>query len=432
MTDSLSLEDLLSWFSRGHREEKDFCLGLEYEMFLTNSKGAPLPYEGPSGVEELLAAFAERTGWKLKSEAGRIFGLDGGDGRNLSLEPGAQVEFNSSPCASLVDLEREFQEMLGHFRALTEDSQVLFLGLGAHPVASPSEIKRIPKARYDILEPWLTEAGELGLWMMKATCGTQVNFDHSGPRDAAKKLRVALGLAPVLNALFANSSIRAGQPSGYASWRGHVWSKTDPSRCGWIPPCVQETSSLEDYANWALDVPMLFIEREHGLVDMRGQRFREYWMSGKATLEDWDLHLSTLFPEARLRPQIELRSIDGGCPLMALALCALVKGIFYSEQALDAAWALVSDWSDEERDRTWHEAHLHGLSGIAPCGNPLRKLANALLDKAELSPEETPYLNPLKKILEGGYSEGELTLQLWEKDWGGDMSRLLQSANWFH
>ncbi len=423
MTELRHHGQLLEALTRGHRDPSDFKLGLEYEMFVTRPDGHAVPYLGVGGMAEILESLAARTGWRRLEEDGALLGLAGPDGRGITLEPGAQIEFNSSPLASVSAIEAELEEMLQHFDALCHEFDVRFLGMGAQPADPPDRIRRIPKARYEVLEPYLAEAGELGLWMMKTTCGTQVNFDHADADDAARKLRTGFALAPILSALFANSALRAGEPSGYASWRGHVWTQTDDSRCGIPAALVRADTRLEDYVEWALDAPMLFRHEGGAVVDGRGQDFRRYLQGGAASAADWELHLSTLFPEVRFRPQLEIRSTDTGCPDMALALCALVKGLFYSERALQAAWELTGGWSHHQRVSAWKDAHHRGLSAPVGDGRTLLDYARWMVDAAELDPAEAVYLKPLHEILELGRSEGEQIAELAESDWEEDPVR---------
>jgi len=423
---------LLSAITRGHRPRSAWGLGLEYEQFVTDHQGRPLPYSGAGGVEALLRSLAKRTGWQPEEEDGRLLALRAPDGRSVTLEPGAQIEFGSGICRTLGELDLQVQEYFGHLAALTSEFPVCFVALGSHPTAGPEEIERIPKARYDILEPYLAQAGELGLWMMKATAGVQVNFDHEDAADAALKLRTAFALSPVLTALCANSPLRAGRPSGFATWRGHVWSRTDPFRCGLVEACTREESTLQDYVDWALKAPMLFVVRGKRLLDLRGHTFGEYLRRGEgelhATLEDWELHLSTLFPEVRFRPQLELRCLDTGPPERTLAACALVKGIFYDPGALQAAWELTASWSAAQRLAAWHAAHLQGLSAPAPGGGRLLDLARELLGLVRLEPAEAAFLAPLEAQVAAGRSPGEtLSIRL-EEEWGGSIGKLIGSS----
>ena len=427
-------EQLSDFLKRGCRPRSDWRLGVEFEQFVVDSNGLPVPYSGAGGVRELLQLLLQRTGWKAIEESGNLFGLSAPDGRSITIEPGAQIEFGSTPCSSLKQVASEISGYVDLLDELETQRGVHFLALGAQPMVGPDQIERIPKSRYDILEPYLQSTGDLGTWMMKATCGVQINFDYSDESDAMHKMRTLFALSPIFSALFANSSIRAGEVSGFASWRGHVWSRTDPARCGLVESLIHPQSTFEDYVNWALDLSMLFIQRDGSYVDMRGTTFRQHLQSGEATTEDWEAHLSTPFPEVRFRPQLELRCTDSLCPNLTLGLAALIQGVFYQENALDQAWALVKDWSFEELQSTWHEAHRSGLAAPVPISQKragrrtLLDLAQDLVDLCVLSPEDAPFLSPVLRLLEDGSSEGETAASFYEGEWQGSIQKLMEFA----
>jgi glutamate--cysteine ligase len=410
---ALTPEDLRHALTRGHRPREEWRLGIEYEQFVTDPQGKAIEYSGQLGVAFLLERFAEWTGWKRKVDEGYILGLKAPDGRTLTLEPAAQLEFGSSPARTLQDLAVEVSEYM-------------------QLPARPEELERIPKKRYDVLEPYLRSKGELGYWMMKTTCGVQINFDHSSEEDAMRKLRTLFRLAPVLNAMFANSAIRAGEFSGFASWRGHIWTDTDPTRCGFVEQLIREDASFDDYIEWALDLEMLFTERDGKQLDMRGRSFRQHLAAGEATMEDWELHLSTPFPEVRFRPQLELRCADTMCPRRTLGLAALIQGVFYDDAALREAEALCADWTPAERMQAWHAAHKSGLAAELPSRlqKPGRRLlldvARDLLDLAVLPAHEVVFLQPLVELLEKGVSSGELVRDRFLGAWQGDLARLVE------
>ncbi len=421
-------QDLQDFYAQGFRPAKDWKLGLEFEVFVCDNNGLIVPWDGECGVEQLLIDLAKISGWSHYCENGRVLGLNAGDGRSVSLEPGAQLEFNTSPCRELAELQSELDQYLEYLEQAGDKFGFSFLALAANPLNRPEEIQRIPKRRYDILEPCLAEADELGLWMMKTTCGMQVNFDHRDADDAARKLRLSLRLSPFLNALFANSGIAAGEASGFASWRGHIWTRTDRHRCGIIPTCLEANSSLQDYTNWAVQAPMLFIERGPDLIDMRDTTFAEFLATGEAQMVDWDLHLSTLFPEARLRPQLELRSIDGGCPQLAMALCALVKGLFYSEAAMAQVENILQEYSPAEFSSMLHDGHRFGLSAQTPDGHSFLEICTQILACLDLREDEIPVLKPLKDRLSRQVSAGEEAQEQLRADWGGEVKHLIEAG----
>ncbi|MFK5956115.1 MAG: glutamate-cysteine ligase family protein [Planctomycetota bacterium] len=415
---------LRSFLEGGIRASGSGKLGLEFEQFVLDSECQTVQYFGPGGVEEILQRLQKSTGWKPYSENGHLISLTAEDGRAITLEPGGQIEFGSTPCVDLDAMASEVAHYRGLLAGLREESGYCFLATGSHPRARPEDIRRLPKIRYDYLEPWLTQADELGLWMMKTTAGVQVNFDYFAEDDAMKKLRTVFALAPVFNAMFANSPIRAGKLSGYMSWRGHVWTKTDNGRCGIVEALTQEGTSFDDYIQWMLDVPMLFVYRDGAYVDKRGVSFRAWMEAGQATEADWELHLSTPFPEVRFRPQVELRSADTVPPQYALALSAFVEGLFYDEDALESAWQLTSSWSHAARLETWHNAHRSALAGATPEGHQLLDLARELLAMARPSAMAKPYLEPLEELLSDGRSLAQRTVQTIENN-GGDVAAAL-------
>jgi len=387
-------DSLRDFFSRGYKPREEWKVALEYEQFLIRPDQSPLPFLGEDGVEVLLKRLGETLDWPLVYEGAHVIGLKSKDGREVTLEPGAQLELGTRPEKNLLDLEKQLQEFQVVLTQLAHQQGADVLAVGAQPVAKPQDIVRIPKARYDVLEPWLMEADDLGLWMMRCTCGMQVNFDHQDAGDAARKVRMVYRLSPLFTALFANSRWAGGVDTGFASWRGHIWSRTDASRCGIVESLAQPTSNLDDYVEWMLDVPMLFTADGEGYLDRRGQSFRKRFADGRATVADWELHLSTPFPEVRLRPQVELRCADAGDLPMAMALAALVKGVFYEEQSLQQAETLVADWSMMDLQAAWHRSHRLGLAD-----DELFQRCQGLLDLADLPADEGAYLAPLRAKL---------------------------------
>ncbi|TAH35064.1 MAG: hypothetical protein EYC70_14865 [Planctomycetota bacterium] len=360
------MQALLQAFAAAAKPEGPERIGMEYERFVLRADGAPVPYSGPDGVEELLRDLQRRLGWDALEEQGRLLGLQAADGAGFSLEPGAQLEYASRPHASLRPLAQELAGIDALVAARAAQRSQRLHAAGVHPSATPQDLELIPKARYAVLEPYLRRAGELGLWMMKCTCGVQFSLDYRAPEDAARKLRVALRLAPVFLALSANSP-----RAGYRSFRGHIWSRTDPARCGIPQALTRADSTLADYLLWAQSVPRIFAE------PLR--------------------HLSTLFPESRLRPgRLELRCFDSVPAPLALGFAALVKGVFYDPAALSAAEALSAAWSYDQLLAAWHGAQRFGLDAPG-----LREQARALLDSARLPPEERGFLAPVAERLAG-------------------------------
>jgi glutamate--cysteine ligase len=384
MSSSFNLAD---FFTAGHRAADRQCLAIESERFCVGTGGEVVQYSEANGIAALVEQLRGITGWKAKYEKGNIMSLHAADGRSITLEPGGQIEYGTTPQLSLVDLQKEVAEFQSMFAQVAATTGHKFVCSGVHPTAEPDEIERLPKSRYDVLEPHLRASGELALHMMKTTAGVQINFDHTDADDAMLKLRTVFALSPVLQALFANSP-----KNGFKSWRGHVWTRTDNARCGIVESLVAADSTLDDYINYALDVPMVFIERDKKTIDMRNKSFRDYYAAGDATLDDWKLHLSTPFPEVRFRPQIELRCADSVDDEMSMALAALVGAVFYDHTALQSAYELTADLSYTRRVEYLHTAHKFALEDPT-----LRNYATQLLDIAQGSAtaEQLRFLQPL-------------------------------------
>jgi glutamate--cysteine ligase len=402
------LDRLADALRRGHRTTADARVGLEVENFvLRAADGAPIPYAGERGVGAMLARAGPRLGAAPIREGEHLLGLRLPGGGTITLEPGAQMEWSSPICEGLPDLAKKYAVWRAEQAALASEFGVRFVAVGAHPTAAPEQIARLPKARYAVMEPWLRARGEYGSWMMKGTCGVQVNLDHRDEDDAMRKLRVALRLAPVFNAIFANSPIAAGRQTGYASWRGHVWTSVDPQRCGIPEALAKDGASFRDYVAWAAEAPMLFVLRPDGLHDLHGTMWEDWDCSCELCPGDWDLHLSTFFPEARFRPQLELRHADAVPPELGLGYAALARAVFERPAALAAAEAMGARWSHAQRLEAWHAAHRDALSGADPAGGRLLDRARELLAAAVPLPEEQPFLEPVRALLADGRSLGE-------------------------
>src|SRR3989442_2801203 len=361
-----SVEQLVEQLHRAGKPAARWAIGTEYEKVVVDrATGRAAPFSGRRGIETVLRTLAERFGWEPKEENGRTVALVRG-GASITLEPGAQLELSGEQCRTL---HCTHDELTTHVRELVSvggELGLAFLGLGMQPVSRLEEIEIVPKQRYRILARYMERVGTLGLRMMKQTATVQANIDYADERDAMLKLRVGMGLAPVLNAMFANSSLSDGGLNGYMSFRGHVWTQTDSARCGLLRLAFREGATFSDYVEWALDVPLYFILRDGTyLTTVTGTPFRRFLAEGAAgehaTLDDWNLHLTTLFPEVRLKGYIELRSADSQPPERMLALPALVKGVFYEADCLGPAWDLVKRWTFEERVALWQAVHRQAL-----------------------------------------------------------------------
>ena len=349
-----SLDQLVAHVLRGAKPESDWVVGTEVERVgVDAATGEAIPFSGPCGVEAVLRGMCEHFGWNPVEEQGRIIGLSRGDA-DITLEPGGQIELAGQPFRSLHEGAAELEAHGAELSAVGETLGIRFLGLGAQPITPLEAIEWVPKGRYGIMGPYMLKVGTLGQRMMKQTATVQVNLDFADEADAIEKMRVGIGIGPLLNAMLANSPLSGGRENGYLSYRAHVWTDTDASRCGILPFVFSEGAGIADYLEWALDAPMYFIKRDGDYLDLAGVPFRQFWQRGhegkRATVGDFALHLSTLFPEVRLKTWLELRMADGPPPDSLLALSALAKGILYESDCRLAAWDLVKAWPVAERE----------------------------------------------------------------------------------
>lgn len=432
-----SLDDLVDYFRAGEKPRERFRLGIEHEkLALRAGSLEPVPYDGPAGIEALLRRIAEQPGFEAITEDGRVLGLDGP--ASVSLEPGGQVEQNGSPHANLLDAVAEIEQHLAMLRGIADASGIVLLGLGAHPFHPTKELTQIPRERYRIMRQYLPSRGELALDMMHATASLQVSFDWSDERDMVSMMRTALAVTPLVTACFANSSLFLGRPSGFVSRRAWIWRHTDPDRCGLLPFAFDDDMGYARYAEWALDVPMFFLVRGREYRAMHGKTFRQFWREGhageRATLADWDRHLTTLFPEVRVKRILEVRCADAvPMPLLAAAP-ALWKGILYDADARGAAATLLPV-DASMRDVLQLDVARRGLAADTPRG-PILPLARRLAGIAregllrQGTPQEAALLDPLDALLERGKSPGEVVLDCWQGVWAGSPARLIEHARY--
>jgi len=430
-------DELVRYLEAGSRPAADWRIGTEHEKFgFCRDTLKPLPFEGERGIESVLRGMA-RFGWTPVEEEGRTIALKMDKG-SVTLEPGGQVELSGEPLDSLHRTCREVNEHLAEVKEVADPLGVAFLGLGFHPKAALSEIPRMPKERYRIMTRYLPSRGHHALEMMYRTATVQANLDFGSEADMIKKFRVGLALQPIATALFANSPFTEGRPNGYRSYRSHVWMHTDPDRCGILPFVFESGMGFERYVDYALDVPMLLVVRGGQAVDAAGQSFRDFLKGDLATLPgerptlgDWEVHLTTLFPEVRLKHFLEMRGADGGPWSRLCALPALWKGLLYDTTALDAAWDLVKDWTPAERWRLRAdvpeqalEARLRDRTVRELAGEVLAIAADGLkrLDNRNASGEdERIFLDDLFEVVDTGRTPAEALLAEYHRDWGGDI-----------
>jgi glutamate--cysteine ligase len=439
--------DLIRHLESGGKPRRDWRVGTEYEKIAVSAEdGRALRFSGPGGVEHILQTLSERFGYARDVEHGRIVALKG-QRAAITIEPGGQIELSGEQCESIHCAHREFTQHIEQLTEVGHDLGVTVLGLGMQPVSEIDEIELLPKARYRIMYPYMARKGRLGRRMMKQTAGVQSNLDFSDEADAMRKMRLAMGLVPLIYAMFANSPLSDGDLNGYLSFRGHIWTDTDPDRCGILRFVFDPDAGFEDYVDYALDVPMYFLIRDHEYIDLTAppgitfRRFMERGFQGhRATLEDWSNHLTTIFTEVRLKTYIEVRTADSQSPALMLALPALCKGVLYDDSCLDAAWDLVKRWSFEQRLALADEAHRVGLE--TRIGRiKFRDLALELLHIAdeglarqrslnERGEDETIYLARLLELVESGYTPATLTVERWKGRWNYDLRRLVQGCSY--
>ena len=345
-----SKRDLVDYIASGEKPREDWRIGTEHEKFgYTNEDLRPLPYAGPRGIHAMLEGLS-RFGWQRVEEAGNLIALVDDAGGSITLEPGGQLELSGAPLEDLHQTCAEVQKHLAQVREVAEPLGISFLGSGFQPKWRREDIPMMPKGRYEIMRSYLPTRGSMGLDMMFRTCTVQVNLDFSSEADMVKKFRVSMALQPIATALFANSPFEEGKPSGFLSRRSHTWTDTDPDRCGILPFVFEAGMSYERYVDYILDVPMFFVYRDGRYIDASGQSFRDF-LAGRLpalpgefpTSGDWSDHLTTAFPEVRMKKFLEMRGADGGPWRSLCALPAFWVGLLYDQEALDEAAELVSD-----------------------------------------------------------------------------------------
>lgn len=431
---------LVAYFEQGCKPASEWRLGTEHEKFLFRlADRLPLPYEGEAGVGAFLQALT-RYGWEPLLENDRVVALRMG-GCHITLEPGGQLELAGAPLATIHEVCAEVHEHLAQVKTVAQALGVGLIGLGFAPTWRRDEIPWMPKQRYDIMRRYMPQRGSLGLDMMLRTATVQVNLDYASEADMVKKLRVGLALQPVATALFANSPFTEGRPNGFLSYRSQIWTDTDPDRCGMLPWAFESGMGFERYADYALDVPMYFVYRDGRYIDAAGQSFRDF-LEGRLpalpgerpTLGDWDDHLTTIFPEVRLKRFMEMRGADGGPWRRLCALPALWAGLCYDDAALDAAWDLVKDWNAEERDALRREVPRTGLDTPFR-GATVRDLAQRTLEIARegltrrgcrdgIGRDEGYFLDQLDEIAASGRPQARALLDAYEGRWQGRVERV--------
>lgn len=436
-----SRDQLIAAFAKGAKPKDRWRIGTEHEKFVYSRKDHHAPsYDERGGIHTLLIGLT-RYGWNPVFEGENIIALSGTDG-TISLEPAGQLELSGAPLENLHQTCAETSRHLEQVKYVGDMLGLGFLGLGMWPDKTREELPIMPKGRYDIMLRHMPRVGTMGLDMMLRTCTIQTNLDYGSEADMVKKFRVSLALQPLATALFANSPFTEGKPNGFLSYRSHIWSDTDPGRTGMLPFVFEDGFGYERYADYALDVPMYFVYRDGRYIDAAGQSFRDF-LNGelpalpgeKPTEKDWEDHLSTAFPEVRMKSFLEMRGADGGPWNRICALPALWVGLLYDEGALDAAWDLVKDWSMEERQILRDSVPKLALDAPIGGNRKLRDIAGEVLAiarsglsaRARLNASgdnESGFLAPLDEIVASGQTHAERLLARYHGEWQGDLSQI--------
>ncbi len=436
-------EQLAEYLASGCKPKGAWRIGTEHEKFgYCKDTLKPLPYDGPRSIRAMLEGLRQRFDWEPLEEGGHIIGLVKG-GANVSLEPGGQLELSGAPLETIHQTCDEVNEHLRDVQTVADTIGARFIGLGAAPVWTHDDMPLMPKGRYKLMDAYMKKVGTHGTQMMRRTCTVQVNLDFGSEADMVQKMRVSLALQPVATALFANSPFFEGEVNGHKSWRARIWRSLDDSRTGMLPFVFEDGFGFERYAEWVLDVPMYFVYRDGKYIDALGQSFRDFLKGElpalpgeKPTLSDWADHLTTVFPEARLKKFIEMRGADGGPWRRLCALPAFWVGLTYDQTALDAAWDLVRGWDAETREALRVAASVEGLqakvNGISM--HDLAREAVAISDTGlksrgipgagGLVPDETHFLNALTETIETGKTPADELLDRYHGDWKGDLNRI--------
>jgi len=435
-----SFDQLAGLLEQGSKPRDQWRLGTEHEKFgwLTDSR-LPLPYAGDRSISALFDGLIARHGWTPVREGENIIGLSR-DGANISLEPGGQFELPGAPRGAGTDTEAELRQHLDEVAGIATPLGIRFMGIGAAPEWRHDQMPVMPKGRYRLMTDYMGRVGTHGTQMMYRTSTVQVNLDYSSEADMVKKLRVALALQPVATALFASSPFFDGKPNGHKSWRSRIWRGLDNSRTGMLPFAFEDGFGFQRYVDWVLDAPMYFVYRDGKYINALGQSFRDFLKGDlpalpgeKPTLSDWADHLTTVFPEARVKKYIEMRGADCGDAAHIVALPAFWVGLMYDQTALDAAWDLVKGLDTETREGLRVQASVAGLQGEAG-GVKLIDLARAAtgLSHAGLAARgmgEERHLAPLMQSLATGKTQADRWLEHYHGDWGGALSQIYDAAS---
>ena len=440
-------DQLAAYLESGCKPKKDWRIGTEHEKFVyCRTNLTPVSYEEEGGIRDILERLSESTGWAQVMEGDHPIGLKGA-GASVSLEPGGQFELSGAPLENVHQTCTEVNRHLDAVKEVADGTGVAFFGMGFAPTWTRDEMPRMPKGRYKIMREYMPKRGKLGLDMMHRTCTVQVNLDYSSEADMVAKFRTSLALQPIATALFANGGLYESKPSGYASYRAHIWTDVDPDRTGMLNFVFEDGFGFERYADYMLDVPMYFAYRGGEYLNAAGLSFRDF-MRGELPIlpgetphmGDWEDHLSTAFPEVRLKKFLEMRGADSGPWSRICALPAFWVGLLYDDAALAAAWDVVKDWNTEEREALRNDAPKYGFKAEIR-GRTVQDIALEVLEisreglKARArpgsrEPDETAFLDPLQEIAESGVTMGEYTADRFMNELQQDERLLLKECEY--
>jgi glutamate--cysteine ligase len=434
---------LIEYFASGNKPKATWRMGTEHEKFgFDKATMKPLPYEGKTGIRAMLEGM-QRFGWEPVTEGNNIIALLRSNGANITLEPGGQLELSGAMLETLHETADENAQHIDEVKKVAGEIGAGFIGLGFAPQWTREDFDWMPKGRYKIMREYMPKKGKLGIDMMLRTCTVQTNLDYESEADMVKKFRVSLALQPLATALFANSPFKEGKDTGFKSYRSNIWTDTDPDRCGMLPFVFEDGFGFERYADYMLDVPMYFVYRDGKYIDASGQDFKDF-LEGKLaarpgelpTMSDWSDHVTTAFPEVRLKKYLEMRGADSGPLPMLSALPALWVGLLYEQTALDAAWDLVKGWSVADHDFLRRETPKTGLATKFK-GRPLSELGREVVEIAHAGlrarkrldaqgRDETMYLAPLDRAVASGRALADELLAKWKGEWKGDFAPLFR------
>ena len=442
-----SYGQLAEYLRAGCKPIKDWKIGTEHEKFgFVNDNFLPLPYDGQCSIKAMLKGLRDKYHWSEILEENNIIGLTK-DGANVSLEPGGQLELSGAPLDSIHETCDEVNQHLKEVKSIADDLGASFFGLGAAPEWSHEDMPMMPKGRYKLMTDYMGRVGTHGTQMMYRTCTVQVNLDFSSEQDMIKKMRVGLALQPIATALFANSPFFEGKLVNHKSWRSRIWRDLDEDRTGMLPFVFEEGFGFEAWTEYVLDVPMYFVYRDGKYIDALGQSFRDF-LNGKLPalpgerpkISDWADHLTTVFPEARVKQFIEMRGADGGPWRKLCALPAFWVGLMYDQNSLDSAWDICKNWDANTREEMRVAASEEGIAANTN-GISLLDLARELIDISRaglknrarpgnggLVPDECHFLNAIEEVIETGKSPACELIDKYNNEWQKDLKNVYRDC----